>query len=78
MCEREREGINGATMKESGGHRNTMSARNEYAVVRCIAVIDSADRERLGRNKHHSAKSCPRNQGVGYMGCVRCVGCVDL
>ena len=72
-------------MKESGGHRNTMSARNEYAVVCCIAVIDSADRERLGRNKHHSAKSCPRNgdrigkdQGVGYVGCVRCVGCADL
>ena len=74
VCERGREKIDGATMKESGGHCTTVSARNEYAVVHCVIVLDSASRKRYtyakrsGRNKHRNAKSCPRNRDqIGKM-----------
>jgi hypothetical protein len=33
-------------MKESEGHCTTVSARNEYHVVNCIVVLDSADSKR--------------------------------
>jgi len=35
-----------ATMKESGGHCTTVSARNEYQVLHCVVVLDSADIKR--------------------------------
>jgi len=33
-------------MKESEGHCTTVSARNEYHVMDCVVVLDSADIKR--------------------------------
>jgi hypothetical protein len=62
---REKEETDKAMIKESEGQCTTASARNEYQVVDCIVVLDSAGskrctyEKRFGRNKSRSARPRP-------------------